>query len=60
MISVSPNVATGKINLRMTTLHEESSNMSNNISSPIHSNEEKNEVKYSVYESNQVNYIYSK
>lgn len=49
----------GKLGLRMTTLHEETSNIGNQLSSPINDadDEDKSEADYSEYESYQANIL---
>lgn len=45
----------GKLGLRMTTLHEETSNTGNQLSTPVHDeDEEKSDADYSEYDSYQV------
>ncbi|XP_026672214.1 kinesin-like protein KIF13B isoform X3 [Ceratina calcarata] len=51
----SPNMVSGKLGLRMTTLHEETSNAGNQLSTPVRGDEdeEKSDVDYSEYDSYQ-------
>ncbi|XP_048265218.1 kinesin-like protein KIF13A isoform X3 [Bombus affinis] len=50
----SPNMVGGKLGLRMTTLHEETSNTGNQLSTPVHDeDEEKSDADYSEYDSYQ-------
>ncbi|CAK9816643.1 Kinesin-like protein KIF13A [Anthophora plagiata] len=50
----SPNMVGGKLGLRMTTLHEETSNIGNQLSTPVHDeDEEKSDADYSEYDSYQ-------
>ncbi|KOX74799.1 Kinesin-like protein KIF13A [Melipona quadrifasciata] len=50
----SPNMVGGKLGLRMTTLHEETSNAGNQLSTPIpDEDEEKSDADYSEYDSYQ-------
>ncbi|CAK9801954.1 Kinesin-like protein KIF13A [Anthophora quadrimaculata] len=50
----SPNMVGGKLGLRMTTLHEETSNVGNQLSTPVHDeDEEKSDADYSEYDSYQ-------
>ncbi|XP_050598588.1 kinesin-like protein KIF13B isoform X9 [Bombus affinis] len=52
--SASPNMVGGKLGLRMTTLHEETSNTGNQLSTPVHDeDEEKSDADYSEYDSYQ-------
>ena len=45
----------GKLGLRMTTLHEETSNIGNQLASPVRDDDdEKSDADYSEYESYQV------
>ncbi|XP_076246434.1 kinesin-like protein KIF13A isoform X5 [Calliopsis andreniformis] len=47
----SPNMVGTKLGLRMTTLHEETSNVGNQLSTPIHDeDEEKSDADYSEYD----------
>ena len=44
----SPNMVSGKLGLRMTTLHEETSNAGNQVTTPVHDeDEEKSDADYS-------------
>ncbi|XP_043602012.1 uncharacterized protein LOC122576175 isoform X1 [Bombus pyrosoma] len=50
----SPNMVGGKLGLPMTTLHEETSNTGNQLSTPVHDeDEEKSDADYSEYDSYQ-------
>ncbi|PBC26092.1 Kinesin protein KIF13A [Apis cerana cerana] len=50
----SPNMVSGKLGLRMTTLHEETSNAGNQVTTPVHDeDEEKSDADYSEYDSYQ-------
>ncbi|KAK2583279.1 hypothetical protein KPH14_009285 [Odynerus spinipes] len=50
----SPNMVGSKLGLRMTTLHEETSNVGNQVSTPIHDDdEEKSDADYSEYDAYQ-------
>ncbi|XP_012274731.1 kinesin-like protein KIF13B isoform X2 [Orussus abietinus] len=50
----SPSMVGGKLGLRMTTLHEETSNIGNPLSSPVHDDhEEKSDADYSEYDAYQ-------
>ncbi|XP_076752866.1 kinesin-like protein KIF13A isoform X2 [Xylocopa sonorina] len=50
----SPNMVGGKLGLRMTTLHEETSNAGNQLTTPVHDeDEEKSDADYSEYDSYQ-------
>ena len=52
--TATPNV-TGKLNVRMTTLHEETSNVSNYLSTPTYDEmEDKNDMDYYDYDAYQV------
>ncbi|XP_043602013.1 uncharacterized protein LOC122576175 isoform X2 [Bombus pyrosoma] len=52
----SPNMVGGKLGLPMTTLHEETSNTGNQLSTPVHDeDEEKSDADYSEYDSYQIN-----
>lgn len=54
-IAASPNMVSGKLGLRMTTLHEETSNVGNQASTPVNDDdEEKSDADYSEYEAYQV------
>lgn len=48
----------GKLGLRMTTLHEETSNAGNQVTTPVHDeDEEKSDADYSEYDSYQVVHV---
>lgn len=54
-ILASPNMVGSKLGLRMTTLHEETSNIGNQLPTPIHDeDEEKSDADYSEYDPYQV------
>jgi len=56
-VVASPNMVSGKLGLRMTTLHEETSNVGNQASTPINDDdEEKSDADYSEYDAYQVAY----
>lgn len=58
LIVASPNMVSSKLGPRMTTLHEETSNVGNQVSTPINDDdEEKSDADYSEYEAYQVAYI---
>ena len=58
LIVASPNMVSSKLGPRMTTLHEETSNMGNQACTPINDDdEEKSDADYSEYEAYQVVYI---
>lgn len=50
-------MVSSKLGPRMTTLHEETSNMGNQASTPINDDDEKSDADYSEYEAYQVTYI---
>ena len=55
ILLASPNMVSSKLGLRMTTLHEETSNVGNQLPSPIpDDDEEKSEADYCEYETYQV------
>lgn len=57
-ILASPNMVSGKLGLRMTTLHEETSNAGNQVTTPVHDeDEEKSDADYSEYDSYQVVHV---
>lgn len=59
LIVASPNIVSSKLGPRMTTLHEETSNVGNQVSTPINDDdEEKSEADYSEYEAYQVTIIF--
>lgn len=56
-VVASPNMVGSKLGLRMTTLHEETSNVGNQASTPINDDdEEKSDADYSEYDAYQVPY----
>ena len=58
LVVASPNMVSSKLGPRMTTLHEETSNMGNQACTPINDDdEEKSDADYSEYEAYQVVYI---
>lgn len=58
LIVASPNMVGSKLGPRMTTLHEETSNVGNQTSTPINDyDEEKSDADYSEYEAYQVTFI---
>lgn len=51
-------MVSGKLGLRMTTLHEETSNAGNQVTTPVHDeDEEKSDADYSEYDSYQVVHV---
>jgi len=55
LVVASPNMVSSKLGPRMTTLHEETSNMGNQVSTPVNDDdEEKSDADYSEYEAYQV------
>lgn len=57
LLVASPNMVGSKLGLRMTTLHEETSNVGNQASTPINDDdEEKSDADYSEYDAYQVAY----
>jgi len=55
LVVASPNMVSSKLGPRMTTLHEETSNMGNQASTPVNDDdEEKSDADYSEYEAYQV------
>ncbi|XP_031784038.1 kinesin-like protein KIF13A isoform X4 [Nasonia vitripennis] len=56
-VKSSPNVVNGKLNLRMTTLHEETANFANNILSPRDANGAKNRTDFCDYDDFKTNKI---
>lgn len=57
LVIASPNMVGSKLGLRMTTLHEETSNVGNQASTPINDDdEEKSDADYSEYDAYQVAY----
>lgn len=57
LVVASPNMVSSKLGLRMTTLHEETSNVGNQASTPINDDdEEKSDADYSEYDAYQVAY----
>lgn len=58
LVVASPNIVSSKLGPRMTTLHEETSNVGNQAFTPINDDdEEKSDADYSEYEAYQVMYI---
>jgi len=58
LVVASPNIVSSKLGPRMTTLHEETSNVGNQAFTPINDDdEEKSDADYSEYEAYQVIYI---
>lgn len=58
LVVASPNIVSSKLGPRMTTLHEETSNVGNQPFTPINDDdEEKSDADYSEYEAYQVIYI---
>lgn len=57
-VLASPNMVGSKLALRMTTLHEETSNVGNQLPTPINDeDEEKSDADYSEYDSYQVVHV---
>lgn len=55
LVVASPNIVSSKLGPRMTTLHEETSNVGNQAFTPINDDdEEKSDADYSEYEAYQV------
>lgn len=54
VVIASPNIVSSKLGPRMTTLHEETSNVGNQAFTPINDDDEKSDADYSEYEAYQV------